>query len=143
MAKVYTKTYRLLEPSRYVLKIISVELVEDYGNQAKLELEVAEGAEKGFRFFDYPSRDQNDGTIAPNSKLWQIFEATLGCRLSLSEDLDTDDLIGKRFAAEVVVTRTGKRNRVRHDTMILLTTSTLPSFSISPIVSAERSSKET
>jgi hypothetical protein len=117
MAKVETKTYRLLEPGRYIVEILSAELVEDYGNQAKLELEVAEGEENGFRFFDYPNRDQNDGTIAPNSKLWQIFEAALGRRLSLSENLDTDDLIGKRFAAEVVVTKTGKRNRVQHDTI--------------------------
>jgi hypothetical protein len=117
MAKVHTKTYRLLEPGRYILEILSAELVEDYGNQAKLELEVTEGEEKGFRFFDYPNRDQDDGSIAPNSKLWQIFEAALGRRLSLSEDLDTDELIGKRFAAEVVVTKTGSRNRVQHDTI--------------------------
>ena len=117
MAKVPTKTYRLSEPARYVLKVLSAELVEDYGYQVKLELEVAEGEEAGFRFFDYPNRDQNDGSIAPNSKLWQIFEACLRRRLSLSEDLDTDELIGKRFAAEVVTTKTGKRNRVQHDTI--------------------------
>jgi hypothetical protein len=117
MAKLHTKTYRLLELDRYVLEILSAELVDDYGNQVKLELEVAEGEEKGFRFFDYPNRDQNDGSIAPNSKLWQIYEAASGRRLSLSEDLDTDELIGKRFAAEVVVTKTGKRNRIQHDTI--------------------------
>jgi hypothetical protein len=117
MAKVETKTYRLLEPGRYVLEILSGELVDDYGKQLKLELQVAAGEEKGYIFFDYPNRDQNDGSIAPNSKAWQIFEAALNRRLSLSEDLDTDDLIGKRFMAEVVVTKTGKRNRVQHDTI--------------------------
>jgi hypothetical protein len=117
MAKVETKTYRLLEPGRYVLEVLSAELVDDYGKQIKLELQVAEGEEKGYVFFDYPNRDESDGTIAPNSKAWQIFEAALDRRLSLSEDLDTDDLIGKKFAAEVVVTKTGKRNRVQHDTI--------------------------
>jgi hypothetical protein len=117
MAKVPTKTYRLLEPSRYVLEVLAAELVDDYGKQLKLELQVAEGEEKGYIFFDYPNRDENDGTIAPNSKAWQIFEAALDRRLSLSEDLDTDDLIGKKFVAEVVVTKTGKRNRVQHDTI--------------------------
>lgn len=117
MPKISTKTYRLLPPGRYVLEVPSAELVEEYGYQVKLELVVSEGEEKGFRFFDYPNRDQNDGSIAPNSKLWQIFEACLQRRLSLGEDLDTDELVGKRFAAEVVVTKTGKRNRVQHDTI--------------------------
>lgn len=117
MATVTTKSYRLLEPGRYVLRILSAELVEEYGNQVKLELEVAEGAEKSFVFFDYPNRDQNDGSIAPGSKFWQIFEACLQRRLSLSETLDTDDLIGKKFTAELVVTKTGTRNRIQHETI--------------------------
>jgi hypothetical protein len=117
MAKLETKNYRLLEPGRYVLEILSAELVEDYGPQIQLELEVAEGEEQGYVFFDYPNRDKNDGSVAPNSKAWQIFEATLDRRLSLGEDLDTDELVGKRFAAEVVITKTGKRNRLQHDTI--------------------------
>jgi hypothetical protein len=59
MAKVETKTYRLLEPGRYVLEILSAELVDDYGKQLKLELRVAAGEEEGYVFFDYPNRDRS------------------------------------------------------------------------------------
>ena len=51
------------------------------------------------------------------TKTWDIFEACLDRRLSPAEELDTDDLMGKRFHAMVSVKRTGKGNRTEHGTI--------------------------
>ena len=56
----------------------------------------------GFEFTDYPSRGVEDG-VKVGTKAWDIFEACLNRRLTPDEELDTDDLIGKKFEAMVVV----------------------------------------
>ena len=46
-----------------------------------------------------------------------MFEACLNTRLAEDEPLDTNDLIGKKFEAMVVVKKTGKGNRTEHGTL--------------------------
>src|SRR3712207_8075378 len=49
------------------------------------------------------------------SKAWDIFEACLDTRLTPDEELDTEDLIGRRFHAMVSLKKTGKGNRTRSE----------------------------
>jgi hypothetical protein len=77
---------------------------------------VAEGEHKGFEFVDYPNRGVEDG-VKVGTKAWDLFEACLNRRLSPDEELDTDDLVGKRFEAMVVAKKTGKGNRTEHGTI--------------------------
>jgi hypothetical protein len=116
MVKIKMSGYKLLEPGHYVLEVCSVETVDDYGPQLKLELRVAEGKNEGHRFFDYPTRAE-DGSIKVGTKAWQIFEACLNSRLTPNDELDMDDLIGKRFKARVVIKKGGKGNRTEFDTI--------------------------
>jgi hypothetical protein len=46
-----------------------------------------------------------------------FFQACLNQQLAPDEELDTDDLIGKRFEAMVSVKKTGKGNRTEHGTI--------------------------
>src|SRR5829696_6367323 len=55
--------------------------------------------------------------VEAGTKAWDIFEACLNTRLSPDEELDTDDLVGKRFHAMVSVKKTGKGNRTEHGTI--------------------------
>jgi hypothetical protein len=55
--------------------------------------------------------------VKVGTKAWDIFEACLNTRLSPDEELDTDDLLGKRFHAMVSVKKTGKGNRTEHGTI--------------------------
>ena len=116
MVKIRMSGYTLLEPGHYVLEVCSVETVDDYGPQLKLELRVAEGKNEGHHFFDYPTRAE-DGSIKVGTKAWQIFEACLNRRLTPNDELDMDDLIGKRFEARVVIKKGGKGNRTEFDTI--------------------------
>jgi hypothetical protein len=116
MAKLTTQGYELLDPGRYVLEVVEVEPVDDFGPQLKLRLRVAEGEHKGFEFVDYPNRGAKDG-VKVGTKAWDIFEACLNTRLTPDEQLDTDDLIGKRLEAMVSVKKTGKGNRTEHGTI--------------------------
>jgi hypothetical protein len=116
MVKLRTTGYTLLEPGRYVLEVCSVEPVDDYGPQLKLRLRVAEGKNEGQGFFDYPTRAE-DGSIKEGTKAWEIFEACLNRRLTPNDELDTDDLIGKRFEARVVIKKGGKGNRTEFGTI--------------------------
>ena len=116
MVKIKTSGHKLLEPGRYVLEVRSAELVDEYGPQLKLGLRVAEGENEGFVFFDYPTRAE-DGSIKAGTKAWQIFEACLDRRLTPNDELDTDDLLGKRFEAHVAIKKGGKGNRTEFDTI--------------------------
>src|SRR5215207_8454365 len=116
MARLTTQGYELLDPGRYVLEVVDAEPVDDFGPQLKLRLRVAEGEHKGFEFVDYPNRGAKDG-VKVGTKAWDIFEACLNTRLTPDEDLDTDDLVGKRFGAMVSVKKTGKGNRTEHGTI--------------------------
>ena len=102
MAKLQARGYELLDPSQYVLEVIEAEAVNEYGPQLRLKLRVTEGEHKGFEFTDYPNRGAED-SVKVGTKAWDIFQACLNQQLAPDEELDTDDLIGKRFEAMVSV----------------------------------------
>ena len=116
MTRLKAQGYELLDAGRYVLEVTEAEPVNEFGPQLRLRLRVAEGEHKGFEFVDYPNRGAKDG-VKVSTKAWDIFEACLNSRLSPEEELDTDDLIGKRFEAMVSVKKTGKGNRTEHGTV--------------------------
>ena len=116
MAKLTAQGYELLDTSRYVLEVVEAEAVDEYGPQLRLKLRVAEGEHEGFEFTDYPNRGAESG-VKVGTKAWDIFEACLNQRLSPDEELDTEDLIGKKFEAMVVTKKTGKGNRTEHGTI--------------------------
>jgi hypothetical protein len=116
VAKLTAQGYELLDPGRYVLEVVEAEPMNEYGPQLKLRLRVAEGEHEGFDFIDYPNRGAEDG-IKVGTKSWDVFEAALDARLAPDEELDTEDLIGKRFEAMVSVKKTGKGNRTEHGTI--------------------------
>jgi hypothetical protein len=116
VTRLTTQGYELLDPGRYVLEVVEAEPVDDFGPQLRLRLRVAEGEHKGFEFVDYPNRGAKDG-VKVGTKAWDIFEACLNTRLTPDEQLDTDDLIGKRLEAMVSVKKTGKGNRTEHGTI--------------------------
>ena len=116
MAKLTAQGYELLDPGRYVLEVVQAEPVDEYGPQLKLRLRVAEGEHEGFEFIDYPNRGAEDG-VKVGTKAWDVFQACLDRHLAPDEELDTDDLIGKRFQAMVSVKKTGKGNRTEHGTI--------------------------
>jgi hypothetical protein len=99
-----------------VLEVTQVKPVKEYGPQLEARLRVAEGEHKGFEFVDYPNRGIEDG-VKVGTKAWDLFEAYLDRRLSPDEELDTDDLVGKRFEAMEVTKKTGKGNRTEHGTI--------------------------
>lgn len=113
MVKLKTQGYELLDPGIYVLEVIGAEPINVYGPQIKLTLRVADGEREGFTFTDYANRGSEDG-VKIRTKAWDIFEACLDRRLSVNEELDTDDLIGKRFEARVLVRQSGKGNHTEH-----------------------------
>ena len=116
MAKLTAQGYELLPPDRYVLEVMQAKPVNEYGPQLKLKLRVAEGEYEGFEFTDYPNRGAENG-VKVGTRAWDTFEACLDRRLSPDEELDTDDLISKRFEAMVVIKKTGKGNRTEHGTI--------------------------
>lgn len=116
MAKLMAQGYELLDTGRYVLEVVEAEAVNEYGPQLRLKLRVAEGEHEGFEFTDYPNRGADDG-VKVGTKAWDVFEACLNQRLAPDEELDTEDLIGKRFEAMVVTKKTGKGNRTEHGTI--------------------------
>ena len=116
MAKLSALGYELVDPNRFVLEVVEAESVNEYGPQLRLKLRIAEGEHEGFAFTDYPNRGAEDG-VKVGTKAWDIFEACLNRRLSPDEELDTEDLIGKRFEAMVVAKKTGKGNRTEHGTV--------------------------
>src|SRR5918994_170626 len=108
--------YELLPPGRYVLEVMQAKPVNEYGPQLEVRNRVAEGEYEGFEFTDYPNRGVEDG-VKVGTKAWDIFEACLNQRLAPDEELDTEDLIGKRFEAMVVTKKTGKGSRTEHGTI--------------------------
>jgi hypothetical protein len=116
VAKLAARGYELLDPSRYVLEVMEAEAVNEYGPQLRLKLRVADGEHKGFEFTDYPNRGAEDG-VKVGTKAWDIFQACLNQQLAPDEELDTDDLIGKKFEAMVSVKKTNKGNRTEHGTI--------------------------
>jgi hypothetical protein len=116
VAKLMAQGYELLDTGRYVLEVVEAEAVNEYGPQLRLKLRVAEGEHEGFEFTDYPNRGTESG-VKVGTKAWDIFEACLNQQLSPDEELDTEDLIGKRFEAIVVTKKTGKGNRTEHGTI--------------------------
>jgi len=113
VTKLTAQGYELLPPGRYVLEIRQAKPVNEYGPQLEVRNRVAEGEYEGFEFTDYPNRGVEDG-VKVGTKAWDIFEACLNRRLAPDEELDTENLIGKRFEAMVVVKKTGKGNRTEH-----------------------------
>jgi hypothetical protein len=116
VTKLTAQGYELLPPNRYVLEVMQAKPVKEYGPQLEARNRVAEGEHKSFEFVDYPNRGVEDD-VKVGTKAWDLFEACLDRRLSPDEELDTEDLIGKRFEAMVVVKKTGKGNRTEHGTI--------------------------
>ena len=120
MPKLTTKGYDLLDPGIYVLTILDEgEILEgEYQGettiQSRHELEIAEGPYAGYRFFEYFSLDPVDGTMKPNSKYWDVYEAVTRRKLAEGDEVDSAELIGGQFEAQVVITKSGKRNRTEH-----------------------------
>ena len=113
MVKLTTEGYKVLDPETYGLEVVGAEPINVYGPQIKLTLRVADGEREGFTFTDYANCGSEDG-VKIRTKAWDIFEACLDRRLSVNEELDTDDLIGKRFEARVLVRQSGKGNHTEH-----------------------------
>src|SRR5215212_6638870 len=116
VTKLTAQGYELLPPNRYVLEVRQAKPVNEYGPQLEVRNRVAEGEYEGFEFIDYPNRGIEDG-VKVGTKAWDIFEASLNRRLAPDEELDTSDLIGKKFEAMVSVKKTGKGNRTEHGTI--------------------------
>lgn len=116
MAKLTTQGHELLPPNRYVLEVVEAEPVNEYGPQLRLKYRVAGGEYAGFEFVDYPNRGTEDG-VKIGTKAWDIIEACEDRRLAPDEEFDTEDLIGKKFEAMVVIKKTGKGNRTEHGTI--------------------------
>jgi hypothetical protein len=116
VAKLTAQGYELLDSGRYVLEVVEAEPVNEYGPQLKVRLRVAVGEHEGFEFTDFPNRGAEDG-VKVSTRAWDVFEACLNRQLSPAEELDTEDLIGKRFEAMVVIKKTGKGNRIEHGTI--------------------------
>ncbi|MCA1738398.1 MAG: hypothetical protein LC740_06080 [Actinobacteria bacterium] len=113
MVRLIAEGYELLDPGNYLLEIIEAESVNVYQPQVRLKLRVAAGEHEGFVFNDWPNRG-SEGGVKMGTKAWDIFEACLNRRLSVNDELDTADLIGKKFEARVLVRRNGKRNHTEH-----------------------------
>jgi hypothetical protein len=116
VTKLKAQGYELLDPGRYVLEVMEAKPVNEYGPQLRLRLRVAEGEHEGFEFMDFPNRGAEDG-VKVGTRAWDVFEACLNQRLAPDEELDTEDLIGKKLEAMVVVKKTGKGNRMEHGTI--------------------------
>src|ERR687889_2050738 len=116
VTKLTAQGYELSPPNRYVLEVMQAKPVNEYGPQLEVRNRVAEGEYEGFEFTDYPNRGVEDG-VKVGTKAWDIFEACLDRRLAPDEELDTEDLSGKRYEAMVVVKKTGKGNRTEHGTI--------------------------
>src|SRR5215208_3115399 len=116
VTKLTAQGYELLPPGRYVLEVLWAKPVNEYGPQLEVRNRVAEGEYEGFEFTDYPNRGVEDG-VKVATKAWDIFEACLDRPLAPDEELDTEDLSGKRYEAMVVVKKTGKGNRTEHGTI--------------------------
>ena len=116
MAKLTAQGYGQLDPDRYPLEVVDAEPINEYGPQLKVRLRVAKGVNEGFEFVDYPNRGAEDG-VKVGTKAWDVFEVCLDSRQAPDGELDTEDLVGKRFEARVAVKKTGKGNRTEHGTI--------------------------
>jgi hypothetical protein len=120
MAKIATKAYDLVDPGIYVLTILDEgEILEgEYQGETTIkirhELEIAEGPYAGHRFFEYFSLDPVDGTLMPNSKYWDVYEAVTRRKVDEDDEVDSAELVGGQFQAQVVIAKSGKRNRTEH-----------------------------
>jgi hypothetical protein len=107
------------ESLRAVLKIQDAE--EDsgqFGPQIKLTLEVVsdgqDGEHNGIVFTDWLSLDEHSGNVKPRSKAWQVIEAVLG---EVPANLEAEDLLGGRFAAQVGLNKKKTHSKVVRDTI--------------------------
>lgn len=105
-----------MPPNRYGLEVMAAEPANEYGPQIKVKVMITDGEYAGSEFTDFPNCGV-EGGVKIGTKAWDIFEACLDRRISPDEELDTDDLIGKRCEAMVVVKKTGKGNRIEHGTV--------------------------
>ena len=116
VTKLTAQGYELSPSNRYVLEVRQAKPVNEYGPQLEVRNRVAEGEYEGFEFTDYPNRGVEYG-VKVGTKAWDIFEACENRTLAPDEELDTEDLSGKRYEAMVVAKKTGKGNRTEHGTI--------------------------
>jgi hypothetical protein len=120
VAKLTTKGYDLVDPGIYVLTVLDEgEITEgEYQGETSIqirhELEIAEGPNAGYKFFEYFSLDPVDGTMKPSSKYWDVYEAVTRTKLAEKDEVDSAELVGGQFQAQVVIAKSGKRNRIEH-----------------------------
>ena len=109
MAKLTTEGYEVLDPDTYRLEVVWAEPINVYEPQIKLTLRVIDGERKGFIFVNYLNCG-SENSVKVGTKAWVAFEACLDRPLSINEELDTDNLIGKAFEARVLIRLSGRGN---------------------------------
>lgn len=90
-------TYEVLPSGKYALQITDIEdQVGNFGPQFKIKLEVVAPKKYEGKWLNYwCSQKLTSGGKMP-SKLWGFTEAVFGRKLAKGENLDTDDLVGRR-----------------------------------------------
>jgi hypothetical protein len=115
-------TIGIAKPFESLRAILAIEDAEEdsgqFGPQIKLTLEVTadgqDGEHNGIVFTDWLSLDEHSGNVKPRSKAWQVIEAILG---EVPANLEAEDLLGGRFAAQVGLNKKKTHSKVVHDTI--------------------------
>ncbi len=98
-----------LPNNRYLVRVVSVEQVEwqSVGPALRWTFEVLEGAYTGCRLC---GNTNLSNSLGPRQKFGRWYHAIIGRFLVVGEQIDTNELVGKRCWAEVVLrrSRTGK-----------------------------------
>jgi hypothetical protein len=115
-------TIEIAKPFESLRAVLVIEDAEEdsgqFGPQIKLTLKVdsdgQDSAHDGAVFTDWLSLDENTGNVKPRSKAWQVIEAVLG---EVPAGLETEDLVGGTFAAQVGLNKKKTHSKVVHDTI--------------------------
>src|SRR5215210_660833 len=115
-------TIGIAKPFESLRAVLVIEDAEEdsgqFGPQIKVAFKVVsdgmDGEHDGVIFTDWLSLDENTGNVKPRSKAWQVIEAVLG---EVPAGLETEDLIGGRFAAQVGLNGKKTHSKVKHDTI--------------------------
>ena len=115
-------TIGIAKPFESLRAILAIEDAEEdsgqFGPQIKVALKVVsdgmDGEHDGVVFTDWLSLDEKTGNVKPRSKAWQVIEAILG---EVPANLEAEDLLGGRFAAQVGLNKKKTHSKVVHDTI--------------------------